>query len=215
MSDATASSQIKTFAETFAESVTTLDPRGLDLLFRQARTHNVWTEKPVSETLLRRVHDLMKMAPTSMNMCPARIVFVKSDAAKQRLKPCLVSGNVEKTMTAPVTAVIGHDLAAWEHLPRLFPYKDMRGMFQENPVMAEEAAFRNGSLQGGYFIMAARAFGLDCGPMSGFDNSAVDREFFADSSVRSNFICNLGYGAGGGSYKRAPRFDFEEVCEVL
>ena len=211
MSDATASSQ----TESFPDAAAMLDPSGLDLLFRQARTHNVWTEEPVSDTLLRRIHDLMKLAPTSMNMCPARIVFVKSDAAKQRLKPALVSGNVEKTMTAPVTAIIGHDLAAWEHLPRLFPYKDMRGMFRENPVMAEQAAFRNGSLQGGYFIIAARAFGLDCGPMSGFDNAAVDREFFAGTLVRSNFLCNLGHGVGGGSYQRAPRFEFGEVCEIL
>jgi 3-hydroxypropanoate dehydrogenase len=193
----------------------TLDPSGLDLLFEQARTHNVWTDRPVDDGLLKQVHDLMKMAPTSMNMCPARIVFVKTDAAKERLKPALVSGNVEKTMTAPVTAIIGHDLAAWEHLPRLFPYKDMRGMFRENPEMATEAAFRNGSMQGGYFILAARALGLDCGPMSGFDTAAVDREFFADSSVRSNFLCNLGYGSREGTYKRAPRFAFDEVCEIL
>ena len=215
MSDVTVPSQTKTFAETFGEAIAMLEPRGLDLLFRQARTHNVWTDKPVSDALLGRVHDLMKMAPTSMNMCPARIIFVKSDAAKQRLKPALVSGNVEKTMTAPITAIIGHDLAAWEHLPRLFPHKDMRGMFRENPVMAEEAAFRNGSLQGGYFILAARALGLDCGPMSGFDNAAVDRQFFAGGSVRSNFLCNLGYGARAGGYQRAPRFNFEEVCEIL
>lgn len=215
MSDATTSSQAKTFAETFADAAETLNSGGMDLLFRQARTHNVWAEKPVSDTLLRRVHDLMKMAPTSMNMCPARIVFVKSDAAKQRLKSALVPGNIEKTMTAPVCAIIGHDLEAWEHLPKLFPYKDMSGMFRENPVMAAEAAFRNGSLQGGYFILAARALGLDCGPMSGFDNAAVDREFFDGTTVRSNFLCNLGYGARGGSYQRAPRFDFEEVCEIL
>jgi 3-hydroxypropanoate dehydrogenase len=215
MSDFTVSSQTQTLAETACEAIATLEPRGLDLLFRDARTHNVWTDRPVSDALLRRVHDLMKLAPTSMNMCPARIIFVKSDAAKQRLKPALVSGNVEKTMTAPVTAIIGHDLAAWEHLPRLFPHKDMRGMFRENPVMAGEAAFRNGSLQGGYFILAARALGLDCGPMSGFDNAAVDREFFAGASVRSNFLCNLGYGERVGSYQRAPRFNFEEVCEIL
>ena len=211
MSETSASSQ----AESFAEAVATLDPAGLDLLFRQARTHNVWTEEPVTDAALRQIHDLMKMAPTSMNMCPARIIFVKSDAAKQRLKPALVSGNVDKTMTAPVSAIIGYDLMAWEQLPKLFPYKDMTGMFRDNPVMAEEAAFRNGSLQGGYFILAARALGLDCGAMSGFDNAAVDREFFAGTSIRSNFLCNLGHGAPGVNYKRAPRFEFEDVCEIL
>jgi 3-hydroxypropanoate dehydrogenase len=211
MNDATTSNPINAFSQ----AVATLDPAGRDLLFRQARTHNQWTEQPVSDPLLWDIHDLMKMAPTSMNMCPARIVFVKSDAAKERLKPALVSGNVEKTMTAPVCAIIGHDLAAWEHMPRLFPYKDMRGMFRDNPVMAEEAAFRNGSLQGGYFILAARALGLDCGPMSGFDNTAVDKEFFAGTAIRSNFLCNLGFGDRSGSYKRAPRFDFEEVCDIL
>lgn len=193
----------------------TLDAKGLDLLFREARTHNVWTDKQVDDELLRRVHDLMKMAPTSMNMCPARIVFVKSPAAKEKLKAALVPGNVEKTMTASVTAIIGHDVAAWEHLPRLFPYKDMRGMFRDNPAMAAEAAFRNGSLQGAYFILAARALGLDCGPMSGFDNAAVDRAFFAGTSVRSNFLCNLGYGVSNPDYKRAPRFAFDEVCQIL
>ena len=211
MSDVTGSGQ----TEANIAMAGTLDASGRDLLFEQARTHNVWTDRPVEDELLRQVHDRMKMAPTSMNMCPARIVFVKSAAAKERLRPALVSGNVEKTMTAPVTAIIGHDLAAWEHLPRLFPYKDMRGMFRENPEMAAEAAFRNGSLQGGYFILAARALGLDCGPMSGFDNAAVDRKFFANTSVRSNFLCNLGYGKPDEGYKRAPRFSFDEVCEIL
>ena len=211
MCDATTSKPINAFSEATA----ILDPVGQDLLFRKARTHTQWTEEPVSDPLLRDIYDLMKMAPTSMNMCPARIVFVKSDAAKERLKPALVSGNIEKTMTAPVCTIIGHDLAAWEHMPRLFRFKDMRGMFRDNPVMAEEVAFRNGSLQGGYFILAARAFGLDCGPMSGFDNAAVDNEFFAGTAIRSNFLCNLGFGDRSGSYKRAPRLDFEEVCEIL
>ena len=186
----------------------------LDRLFRTARTHNVWTVRPVTESILRELHDLMKMAPTSMNMCPARIIFVKSETAKERLRPALVSGNVEKTMTAPVCAIIGYDSAAWEHLPRLFPNKDMTGMFRDNPVMAEEASFRNGSMQGGYFILAARSLGLDCGPMSGFDNAAVDAEFFAGTTVKSNFLCNLGYGDGSKLWPRAPRFDFDEVCTI-
>jgi 3-hydroxypropanoate dehydrogenase len=215
MNDAPKPGQTDSAGETFTRTLATLNKSGLDLLFRQARTHNVWTAEPVGDALLRRVHDLMKMAPTSMNMCPARIVFVKSPAAKERLKPALTPGNVEKTMTAPVTAIIGHDINAWEHLPRLFPHKDMSGMFRDNPAMAAEAAFRNGSLQGAYFILAARALGLDCGPMSGFNNAAVDKEFFAGTPVRSNFLCNLGYGAANPAYARAPRFEFDEVCEIL
>lgn len=211
MTDATASTQ----ANVLAKAATTLDGPGLDLLFRDARTHNVWTDHTVGEAILRQLYDLMKMAPTSMNMCPARIIFVKSDAAKQRLKPALIPGNVEKTMTAPVCAIIGHDLSFWKHLPRLFPHKDMRTMFRENPTMSDEAAFRNGTLQGGYFILAARAVGLDCGAMSGFDNGAVDRKFFAGTAVKSNFLCNLGYGDESDVFARAPRFDFDDVCQVL
>lgn len=200
---------------TFSEAAAQLDQPALDLLFREARTHNVWSDQPVGDAILRQIHDLMKIAPTSMNMSPARIIFVKSEAAKQRLKPALVSGNVEKTMTAPVCAIIGHDLAFWEHLPRLFPHKDMTGMFRGNPEMTVEAAFRNGSMQGAYLILAARAVGLDCGPMSGFDNAAVDEAFFAGTSVKSNFLCNLGHGVGDGLFPRAPRFDFAEVCRIL
>ncbi len=187
----------------------------LDRLFRAARTHNVWTGRPVSDATLHDLYDLMKMAPTSANMCPVRIVFVKGAIAKERLRPALVSGNVEKTMTAPVCAILAHDLEFWKHLPRLFPHKDMTGMFRDNPDMAAQAAFRNGSLQGGYFILAARAVGLDCGPMSGFDNTAVDSAFFAGTSFRSNFLCNLGYGDGSGLWPRAPRLDFAEACEIL
>ena len=213
MRDATASTE--TNAAAFAEAAAALDGPALDVLFRQARTHNLWTGRPVTDAALRQVYDLMKMAPTSANMCPVRIVFVKSDAAKARLRPALVSGNVEKTMTAPVCAIIGHDLAFWEHLPRLFPHKDMTAMFRDNREMTEVAAFRNGSMQGGYFILAARAIGLDCGPMSGFDNAAIDEEFFAGTSVKSNFLCNLGYGIADQLFPRAPRFDFEEVCQIL
>lgn len=193
----------------------TLDDRGLDLLFREARTHNVWTGRPVADETLRRLHDLVRMGPTSANMCPARIVFVKSAAAKERLRPLLASGNVEKTMTAPVCAIIGHDLDFLDRMPFLFPHRDMSGMFRGDPATAEVAAFRNGSLQGGYFILAARALGLDCGPMSGFDNAAVDAEFFAGARVRSNFLCNLGYGDGSNLFPRHPRFAFEDVCQVL
>ena len=192
-----------------------LNDAALDLLFRRARTHNVWTDRPIDDAVLHDLYDLLKMAPTSANMCPARYFFVKSDAARQRLRPALAPGNVEKTMSAPACAIIAYDLDAWTHLPRLFPHKDMTGMFRDNPAMAAEAAFRNGSLQGAYFILAARALGLDCGPMSGFDNAAVDAAFFSGTAFRSNFLCNLGYGDASALLPRAPRFEFEDVCKIL
>ena len=192
-----------------------LDQPSLDLLFEGARTHNVWQDKPVEDSILVKLFDLMKMAPTSMNISPARIVFVTSQAAKERLRPALVSGNIEKTMTAPVCAIIGNDLECWKHLNRLFPFKDVSKMFSENSDFAEKTAFRNGSMQGGYFIMAARSLGLDCGPMSGFDNDVVDKEFFSGRDVQSNFLCNLGYGIWDNIPDRAPRFEFDEVCEIL
>ena len=197
------------------EEAPAVDDSTLDRLFRKARTHNVWTERAVSDATLHELYDLMKMSPTSANMCPVRILFLRSVSAKERLRPALAPGNLEKTMTAPVCAVIAHDLEFHDHLARLFPQKDMAGMFRDNPVMAAEAAFRNGTLQGGYFILAARAVGLDCGPMSGFDNSAVDAEFFAGTSTKSNFLCNLGYGDASGLWPRAPRFEFREVCDIL
>lgn len=192
-----------------------LDKRSLNLLFNDARTHNVWQDKPVEDALLVNLFDLMKMAPTSMNISPARIVFVTSQTAKERLRPALVSGNIEKTMTAPVCAIIGNDLECWKHLSRLFPFKDMSKMFVENSTFAEKTAFRNGSMQGGYFIMAARSLGLDCGPMSGFNNDVVDAEFFSGRDIQSNFLCNLGYGVWDNIPDRAPRFEFDEVCQIL
>ena len=198
-----------------ADRAQTVGDTAMDQVFREARTHNRWTDRPVPDHILQDLYALMKMGPTSANMSPARIVFVRSPDAKARLRPTLAPGNVDKTMTAPVCAIIGHDLDFWTHLPKLFPHKDMTGMFRENPAMAEEAAFRNGSLQGGYFILAARSLGLDCGPMSGFDNDAVDRAFFAGTRIRSNFLCNLGYGDGSSLFPRAPRFRFDEVCSIL
>ena len=195
--------------------IDSLDSAALDLLFENARTHNVWQDRTVSEIVLRRLFDLMKMAPTSMNISPARIIFVKTEQGKEKLKPALVSGNVEKTMTAPVCAIIGHDLDCWKQLPKLFPYKDMTSLFSNNPDFVLNTAFRNCSMQGAYLIMAARALGLDCGPMSGFDNDLIDKEFFPGTAVKSNFLCNIGYGRKEKLSDRAPRFNFEDVCQII
>ena len=195
---------------------TILSDAGLDLLFREARTHNAWQDKPVSDVLLQAVYDLAKMGPTSANCSPLRVVFVKSPEAKEKLKPALSAGNRDKTMAAPATAILAYDLEFYEHLPRLFPHDlEARSWFAGKPAHIERNAFRNGSLQGGYFILAARALGLDCGPMSGFDNDLVDRAFFPDDKVKSNFLCNLGYGDPAGVKPRGPRFEFDEVCQIL
>ncbi len=188
----------------------------LDLIFRKARTHNVWLDRPVDDALLRQVYDLAKMGPTSANMCPMRIVFVKSPEAKERLRPALAPGNVEKTMKAPVTAVIGMEVHFYEQLPKLFPHTDAKAWFKDLPEdVLEYTALRNSSLQGAYFMLAARALGLDCGPMSGFDNAKVDAAFFAGTTVKSNFLCNLGYGDASGLHPRSPRLTFEEACKVV
>ncbi len=191
-----------------------LDPAALATLFTDARTHNAWQQKDVPDALLREVVELMRWGPTSVNMSPARIVFVKSPEAKAKLKPLLMEGNIDKTMAAPVTAVIGHDLKFYDHLPKLFPAMDARSWFVGNDEFAKVSAFRNGTLQGGYLILAARALGLDCGPMSGFDNAGVDAAFFAGTAIKSNFICNLGYGDPAGLYPRAPRFSFDEIAQI-
>lgn len=197
------------------ERIRGLDANGLDLIFREARTHNTWLDMPVSDEQLRQLYDLMKWGPTSANGSPARVIFVRSSEAKQRLKPALSAGNLEKTMTAPVTAIIGYDTRFFDHLPRLFPHKEMRGPYKDNPVAAQTAAFRNGTLQGAYFIIAARAIGLDCGPLSGFDNAKVDAAFFAGTTVQSNFLCNLAHGDPEGIFQRNPRFDFDDVCQIV
>jgi 3-hydroxypropanoate dehydrogenase len=192
-----------------------LSDEGQDLLFRQARTHNGWLDKPVDDALLKQVYDLARMGPTSANMCPMRIVFVKSPAAKEKLKPALDPGNVDKTMKAPVTAIIGMDVRFYEQLPKLFPHADARAWFKDLPEpVLEYTALRNSSLQGAYFILAARALGLDCGPMSGFNNAKVDAAFFAGTTIKSNFLCNLGHGDVNKLYPRAPRLAFEEACRV-
>jgi len=187
----------------------------LDILFLEARTHNAWTDAEVSDATLHRLVDVMKMAPTSANCSPARLVFVKSDEAKARLRPHLAEGNVEKTMTAPVVAIVGNDLDFYEQLPKLFPHTDAKSWFEGKPDHIRETAMRNGTLQGAYLIIAARALGLDCGPMSGFDNDGVDEEFFAGTNVKSNFLVNLGVGDPSVLFPRSPRFDFDEMAKIL
>jgi 3-hydroxypropanoate dehydrogenase len=210
--------------------ISQLDEQGLDLLFRKARTHNGWLPKPVSDEVLRRLYEELKWGPTSANSCPARFLFLRSKKAKERLRPCLAPGNVEKTMAAPVTVVVAYDLRFYLRLPRLFPHNPgMAKLFADNPQLVEVTAKRNSSLQGAYMIMAARALGLDCGPMSGFDNAKLDEEFFAagkecegceqeffpEGQVKSNFLCNLGYGDSSKLHERCPRLEFDEACRVL
>jgi 3-hydroxypropanoate dehydrogenase len=207
---------------------TPLNDEGLDLLFRKARTYNAWLEKPVSDDILRELYDVMKWGPTSANCSPARILFLRTPEAKQRLLQALAPGNVDKTMTAPVTAIIGYDGKFYEQLPKLFPHADARSWFVDTPELAEITARRNSSLQGAYFMLAARALGLDCGPMSGFDQTKVDHEFFPsekrtnfeyeyfpDSHIKTNFLCNLGYGDPAKLFPRSPRLDFDEACKFL
>ena len=187
----------------------------IDQIFREARTHNQWLAHPVSSELLRRVYELTAWGPTSANSTPARFVFVTTVEAKERLRPALSAGNVEKTMAAPVTVIIAWDTEFHEKLPKLFPHKDLRSLFVGKPGLIEASAFRNSSLEGGYFILAARALGLDCGPMLGFDNAKVDAEFFPDGKWKSNFLCNLGYGDGAKLFSRNPRLSFAEACLIL
>jgi 3-hydroxypropanoate dehydrogenase len=188
---------------------------GLDQLFREARTHTAWLPEPVPVELLHKAYELARLGPTSANASPARFVFLTTAAAKERLRPALVPGNVDKTMAAPVTAIIAWETTFYEHLPRLFPQYDMRALFIGNQALIDETAMRNSSLQGAYFMLAARALGLDCGPMSGFDASKVNAEFFADGKWKTNFLCNLGYGDHSKLYPRNPRLEFEEACVVL
>lgn len=183
-------------------------------LFDQARTHNGFTDRPVPEATLRQLYELMRWGPTSANCSPARIVFVSSAEAKARLLECVSAGNLEKTRQAPVTAVIGMDMAFYEQLPQLFPHADARSWFAGKPEAIHATAFRNSSLQGGYFIMAARALGLDCGPMSGFDAAKVDAAFWAGTEVRTNFLCNLGHGDADKLFARSPRLDFDTACRI-
>ena len=193
-----------------------LGDEALDVIFREARTHNAWTDKSVPEETLKALYDLMKWGPTSANMSPARIVFVTSKEAKAKLEPALMEGNRAKTMSAPVTAIIGYDVKFYERLPELFPHApDAKTWFNWSDEWAEMNAFRNGSLQGAYFMIAARSLGLDCGPMSGFDMNKVNELFFADTNVKSNFLCNIGYGDPSGLFERSPRLPFDDACKIV
>ncbi len=192
-----------------------LPQAALDQLFLQAHTLNAWQDKPVADELLQRLYDALRMAPTSMNCSPARIVFVKTPTAKAKLDSALMEGNRAKSMAAPVTAIIAYDTRFFEQLPTLFPPNPKaRDMFAGNAALADITAFRNGTLQGAYLLLAARALGLDCGPMSGFDNAKVDELFFAGTTYKSNFLCNLGYGDSKGIYPRAPRLSFDQACRI-
>lgn len=192
-----------------------IDQDALDRLFNEARTHNAWLDREVPDALLRRAYDLAKMAPTSANCQPMRVIFVRSQAEKKKLDPCLMKGNREKSMAAPATAIIAHDVEFYEQLPWLFPHTDARAWFADDAKKAEENAFRNGSLQGAYLLLALRAVGLDCGPMSGFDNAKVDEAFFAGTTWRSNFLMNIGYGDESVLHPRGPRPGFDDFCRIV
>lgn len=189
-----------------------LDAESLSVILTGARSHGAWQDRPVTEEQLHQIYEIVKMGSTSMNGCPARFVFVRSADGKKRLAKSLKPANVAKAMGAPVTAIIAYDTEFWRELPRLFPHEDRRGHFAGKPAFAEETAFRNATLQGAYFIIAARAIGLDVGPMSGFSNEIVDAEFFAGTTLKSNFLCNIGYADETALFQRLPRFDFEDVC---
>ncbi len=189
---------------------------GLDILFRSARTHRAWRPGQVTPQMLMAIYDLARWGPTTNNTSPMRVVFVVSPEAKERLKPHLTKGNLEQTMKAPATAIIGYDLHFYEKMDRLSPNPNAReSWMQKTPVELEQAAFRNSSLQGGYFVMAARSIGLDCGPMGGFNHEGVDKEFFAGTAIKSNFLCNIGFGDPENVRPRAGRLDFDEACRIL
>ncbi len=206
-----------------------LNDDALDVLFRKARTHSAWLPKPVPDELIQELYETAKSGPTSANTSPARFFFIRSAAGKERLRPCLAPGNVEKTMAAPITVIVAYDLRFYDKLPTLFPHNPaMRDIFASNPQLIEQTAKRNSSLQGAYLMLAARALGLDCGPMSGFDNAKLDEEFFAAGKcedcgqeffpaghVKSNFLCNIGYGNASRLFPRGPRLDFKEACTLL
>ena len=192
-----------------------IQKESLDTIFNTARTYPGWLNTPVEDNLLKQVYELMKLGPTSMNCCPARIVFVKSKEAKERLKSCLAPFNVDKTMAAPVTAIVAYDLHFYEKMDVLWPHADAVSIFKGNDSLISETALRNGSLQGAYLIIAARSLGLDCGPMSGFNAAKLDQEFFPEGTLKSNFLCNLGYGDPTSLYPRGARLEFDTVCEVL
>ncbi|MEP2532195.1 malonic semialdehyde reductase [Shimia sp.] len=194
------------------ERRTVLDDDSIDVILTDARSHYAWQDRPVSDETLHRLYDITAAGPTSMNTCPARFIFVTSQEGKKRLAKSLKDKNIDKMMEAPVTAIIAHDLEFWTELPFLFPHEDRRPHFQGKPEHSEVTAFRNGTLQGAYFMIAARALGLDVGAMSGFSNAVVDEEFFAGTTLKSNFLCNFGYADEGALFQKLPRFPFDKVC---
>jgi 3-hydroxypropanoate dehydrogenase len=192
-----------------------LDEAARATLFTSARTYNSWQDTPVSDELIRDIYDMLRMGPTSANCSPARFLFLRSTEAKEKLRPALSAGNIDKTMAAPVVAVVAHDPQFYDELPKLFPHADARSWFAGNEALSSETAFRNGTLQGAYLIMAARAVGLDAGPMSGFDKARVDSAFFSTSGWKSNFLVNLGYGDPAGIFPRSPRLAFDQACVLM
>ena len=193
----------------------TIPDSAIKQMFTEARTHNGWLADPVSDETLREIYDMAKFGPTSANCSPLRIVFVKTKSAKEKLKPALMDGNVEKSMTAPVVAILAQDMKFYDHLPMLFPHADAKSWFVGNEALIAETAMRNSTLQAAYFMLAARACGVDCGPMSGFDKEKVDLAFFAGTSFKSNFLCSLGHGDTSKLFPRSPRFRFEDICQIL
>ncbi len=192
-----------------------MQPLNLDHIFTQARTFNAWTDEHVSDAIIHQLYELVKWAPTCVNGAPARFLFVTSPNEKEKIISCLLPKNVEKTRQAPVTVIIAEDLRWYEKLPKLMPHADYYSHFANDPALSEKTSFRNSSLQGGYLILAARALGLDCGPMSGFDSEKLDSLFFAGTHLRSNFVCNIGYGDDKNQFPRSPRLTFEEACKIL
>ena len=192
-----------------------LDEEGLNLIFGEARSMNGWQNKAVSDVMIHSLYDLVKMGPTSTNCSPARFIFVKSEAEKAKLESALLPNNIPKVMTAPVVAIIAYDLNFSDHMTKLFPHMDVAPMYKGNDEMNVSTAFRNSSLQGAYLMMVARAMGLDCGPMSGFDNQLIDETFFSDTNIKSNFLCCIGYGDSTKIFQRLPRLNFDEVCKII
>jgi 3-hydroxypropanoate dehydrogenase len=193
--------------------IAALDQRALDLILTGARSHYAWKDIPVTDEQIQRLYGIVKMGATSMNSCPARFTFVRSAEGKERLAKAMKPKNVPKMMGAPLTVIVAYDTDFWKQLPKLFPHEDRRPLFENNPAYTEDTAYRNSTLQGGYLMIAARAIGLDVGAMSGFSNEIVDQEFFAGTSLKSNFLCNIGYADESALFPRLPRFDFDEVCD--
>ena len=192
-----------------------LDDASIELILSGARSHYAWTDKPIEDDIIYKLYDIVKMGSTSMNGCPARFIFVKTPEGKARVAKSLKPANVPKMMGAPLTVIVAYDTEFWKELPKLFPHEDRRHLFKDKPEYSEETAFRNSTLQGGYLMIAARALGLDIGAMSGFSNKIVDEEFFQGTSVKSNFLCNIGYADETALFQRLPRFAFDDVCEVV